>query len=322
MVPTRRDILRGIPVSVLLAMPAWSRAAQGWPERPIKLVVGSSAGSSIDLVARTFSQYLSGRLGKPVVVENRPGANGEIGTSSVARSKPDGYTLLLMPNNSLLVQLAGKSRYDVLADFAPVAISGRSPWMLSVTKTSPFRSIKDVVDYGRREPGKLTYVSIGGGIPDLIGKALSESASVELRPIPYPSTSDAKSDVMTGRVNLWFTAVATALALHESGQIRVLAVSGNTPPEALKNVPTMREAGYESLDVESSYFLLAPAGTSSTIIQRLNLEVNAAQKDQAVLDKLKSQGVLPRSGTPEDAAKLIRTELVRWSKLVKPITAK
>lgn len=315
--PFRRDILRRGLMAAVLCIPALA-AAQAWPDRPIKLVIGSSAGSSIDFVGRTFAEYLALKLGQPVVVENRAGANGEIGTSQVARARPDGYTLLLMPNNSFLVQLAGKSKHDVLTDFAPIAIAGRSPWMLSVTSSSPFRSIKDVVEYGRKEPGKLTYVSIGGGIPDLIGKALADSAGLDMLPVPYPSSSDAKTDVLTGRVNLWFTALATALPLHESGHVRVLGVSGPTPPEALKSVPTMRQAGYDALDVESAYFFMAPTGTPPAVIQRLNREVNAAQKDQVVLDKLKSQGVFPRSGTVDETTALVRSELGAWSRIVKP----
>jgi tripartite-type tricarboxylate transporter receptor subunit TctC len=292
--------------------------AQSWPDRPVSLVVGSSAGSSIDFVARTFSHYLAARLGQPVVVENRPGANGEIGTAYVARAKPDGYTLLLMPNNSFLVQLAGNSKVDIAKDFAPISIAGRSPWVLSVNASSPLRSIKDVVEFGRREPGKLSYASIGGGIPDLMGKSLAKSAGIDILPVPYKSTSDAKADVLTGRVTLWFTALATALSAHEAGQVHVLAVSGDTPPESLKSVPTMKQEGYAALDVESGYFFLAPAGTPASVVARLNREVTSAQSDQGVLDRLKSQGVFPRTGSVDDTARAIRTELASWGKFIKP----
>jgi tripartite-type tricarboxylate transporter receptor subunit TctC len=289
-----------------------------YPDRPITLIVGSSAGSSIDFVARTYSQYLAEHLGQPVIVQNRPGANGEIATSVAARSKPDGYSLLIMGNNNLIQQEVGRSQYNVLKDFSPISLSGRAPWVLSVSATSPFHSIKDVVDYAHKEPGKLTYVSIGGGsIPEFLGEALARSGNLRLLPVPYSSTSDAKTDVLTGRVTLWFTSLATVLAMQKSGQMRALGVAGESPPNEMKNVPTMKQAGYESLDVESLYFFLAPAGTSLAIVNRLNREINNAQKDQTVIKRLGLQGVFPSGGDVNETTQAIRNDISRWDKAIK-----
>ena len=289
-----------------------------YPDRPVTLIVGSSAGSSIDFVARTYSQYLSEHLGQAVIVQNRPGANGEIATSVAARSKPDGYSLLIMGNNNLIQQEVGRSQYNVLKDFSPISLSGRAPWVLSVSSTSPFHSIKDVVDYGHKEPGKLTYVSIGGGsIPEFLGEAFARSGNFRLLPVPYSSTSDAKTDVLTGRVALWFTSLATVLAMQKSGQVRALGVAGESPPDEMKNVPTMKQAGYESLDVESLYFFLAPTGTPPEIITRLNKEINNAQKDQTVIKRLGLQGVFPRGGDVGETTQAIKNDISRWDAAIK-----
>lgn len=320
-----RPLLRAL--FSLAALPASAAAdtatAQTWPDHPVKVILGSSAGSSIDFVTRTYTQYLSNKLNQSVIVENRPGANGEIATQAAARSRADGYTLLSMANNSLIHQAAGKSKQDVRTDFQILGLAGRSPWAVSVASSAPFKSLRDVVDFGRREPGKLTYASIGGGsVPDYIAQKLSESGKIDLLAVPYASTSDARVDVLTGRVNLWITAMATVLTLNEAGQVRVLTVSGDAPPEALKNVPTMTQAGFPALNAESLYFFLTPAGTAPAIVERLNLEINNAQQDAGVLEKLRSQGVFPRLGKTADSTRVVLDELALWTKVMSPGTAK
>ena len=296
-------------------------ASQTYPDRPIKLVIGSSAGASVDFVARTYSEFLATQLGQPVVVENRPGANSEIGHTYAARAKPDGYTILLYGNNSLLVQLAGRSKLSILDDFAAISTAGRAPWALSVAAASPFKTIQEVVEYGRKEPGRLSYASIGGGIPEYMARMLSEQGKIDLLAVPYASTSDAKSDVLTQRVSLWFTALSSAAPLHAASQVRILGVSGESPPDHLKNVVTMRQAGFEALGAESTYYFLAPAETPAAIVDRLNKAINRAQDDPAVVAKLKTQGVSTYKGSADDTTRAIKAELAKWGRVIRPAPA-
>jgi len=307
-----------VPVAVLAALGVCGSASgQTYPDRPIKLIVGYGAGSAIDSVARAVSQNMTARLGQPVVIENRPGAAGDLGTGVVAQAKPDGYTLLITSTSGFITELAGASKYEVRKGLVPIAISGKAPWVLAVAGNSPYRSIKDIVDFARKNPGKLDYASIGGGMPQFLGELLAKGENIDIVQVPYKTTADALPDVMAGRVAMLFTPMISAIALHKSGKIRVVGVGGDQRPDVLNDAPTMKEAGYAPLSAESTYYFFAPAGTSPAIVQRLNAAVNAALGDPSVKDTLTGLGVLPLGGSIDDTTQLVNAEFDRWAKVVK-----
>lgn len=309
-------------VSLFAVALSGAAGAQVYPDRPVQLVAGYGAGSAIDSVARAVAQHMGTTLGHPVIVNNKPGAAGDIGTGFVAQAKADGYTILITSTSGFITQLAGASKYDVHKQLVPVAISGRAPWVLAVSGSSPFRSVKDVVDFARRNPGKIDYASIGGGMPQYLGELLASTENIEIVQVAYKTTADALPDVMAGRVAMLFTPMISAVSLHKSGKIRVLGVGGENRPEVLKDAPTMKEAGYPPLGAESTYYFFAPTGTPAAVVQKLNAAVNAALTDPAVRETLAAQGVLPQGGSIDETQQAVVREFAQWSKIVKPAPAK
>jgi tripartite-type tricarboxylate transporter receptor subunit TctC len=293
-----------------------SAGAQNYPARPIRLVVSAGPATAIDLIARAIAQFASPNLGQPIVVENRPGASGDIATTAVARSEPDGYTILITSTSEFVLELTGQSKSKVQKDFQLVSVAGRAPWVFAVSSNSPFHSIKEVVDFARANPSKLSYTSIGGGIPQFLGETLAKSEGISIVAVPYKSTTDAMLDVLDQRVAVWFTALASSMALHKSGKIRILGTSGDVHDESMKDVPTMKEAGFSALDLESVYFVLAPIGTPKPIIERLNMEISKAEKDQSIKQKLISLGVFPLSGTVDESQLILTQEFKEWADIV------
>jgi len=310
-------IPQALVMSVTLLTAASNAWSQAYPDRPIKLIVGYGAGSAIDSVARAVTQHMTGTLGQPIVVENRPGAAGDIGTIAAAQGKPDGYTILITSTSGFITELAGASKVELQKTFTPVSISGRAPWVLAVSATSPHQSVKDVVEFARKNPGKLDYVTVGGGMPQFLGEILAKSENLQIVPVPYKSTADALPDVMAGRVALWITPMVSAVAMHKGGKVRVLGVGGDARPEILKDVPTMKEQGFPAIDTSSTYYFFAPAGTPVPILQRLNHAVNEALTDSGVKESLGMQGVLPIGGSIGEMGQLMTAEFDRWSRVVK-----
>ena len=292
--------------------------AQQYPDHPIKLVVGFGAGSAIDSVARPVAEFMAQTLKQPIVLENKPGASGDIATTTVAQAKADGYTILVASTSNFILELAGAAKFEVQKALTPISVAGSAPWVMAVVATSPFLTLKDVVDFARKNPGKLDYATVGGGTPEFLGAILAKNENLDIVPVPYKTTADALPDVLAGRVALWITPMISAVQVHKGAKIRILAVGGDTRSELIKDVPTMKESGYPALDVSSVYYFFAPAGTPASIVQQLNAAAVTALASPAVIQRLAQQGATAQSASVEDTGKKVAGEFARWSMVVKP----
>lgn len=300
-----------------LAAGAGSAWSQGYPERPITLVCPYGPGTGIDLIARILAQRLGEEYGQPVVVRNQPGASGNIGADVAAKAAPDGYTIVILANSQIINQHISKNVRDVQKDFVAVAPAGTLPYLLGVPSQFPAKSIREVVAVAKSKPGEINYGTVPASLPHFLGVMLKSSADIDIRLVPYKSTTDAIGDVLSGRVPLWFTTVATALPLVNSGKVRALGVTGEKRAAVLPDVPTMTEAGFPALDISQSFFYLAPAGTPPAIVAKLNADITRAMGNKDVREKLANQGVEPATSTPEQLAALLRSEYVKWGRIVK-----
>jgi tripartite-type tricarboxylate transporter receptor subunit TctC len=301
--------------AALFAFPAF---AQEYPSRPVRLVVPFAAGGPNDIIARLVGGRLSDALGQPIVVENRPGAGGNIGTDFVARALPDGYTLLSAGPGSLIINpLLGSVPYDTARDFAPVSLMASAPNVLVVHPSVPARSVKELIDLARARPRQLNYASGGtGSTPHLSGALFAVMAGIDIVHVPYKGTGPASADLLGGQVQMAFFGIPPLLPHIKSGKLRALAVTGGRRSPELPEVPTVHEAlpGYE---VSPWYGLLAPAGTSRAIITRLNAEVARIVRSAEMKEKLALQGAEAAGGTPEEYAAVIRADAATWARVIK-----
>jgi len=302
-----------------LLLAAGSAAAHAWPDQPITLVVPYTPGTGIDLIARQLSARLPGVLGQPVVVENVAGASGNIGSEKVARAKPEGYTLLvqvstLVMNKSLYKSLA----YDPLNDFTPVTLTSWGTLLLvtnpNVQKTT---SVAQVVAAAKASPGKLTYATPGVGTPHHLSMALLlQSTGTEMLHVPYKGTAGAVTDLLGGRIDYMFLPVHVALQHIQAGKLRAIATGSDKRLAQLPEVPTLAEAGIKGGNVDMWYGVLAPKGTPSAVVARLNKEIAAVLKQPEVATAFESQGMVPASSTPGAFKELMAKDAQRWASVV------
>jgi len=306
-------------IGALLSVHAASAQTANWPDRPIHLVVPFPAGSSSDIVARVVAKGLSERLGQQLVVENRPGASGNVGTEVVARAAADGYTLGLAntSTHTLSPSLVAHPTYDPLKDFAPISMIGASPFVLAIYPGLAARNVEELIAKAKAAPGKLTFASAGPAtLANLAGVLFAKMAHIELTPVSYRGTEQEVLDVIEGRVDMQFGTIPPSLNLINAGKLRAIAVTGATRSPILKDVPTIAESGlpgYESVLWQALY---APAGTPTPIIARLNGEVNAILKDAAVMQTFAKMGVEPQPSTPQQLADRIAAETKKWHEVI------
>ncbi len=300
--------------------PAGSSAgSSNWPDRPIHLIVPFPAGSSSDIVARLVAQKLGERLGQQVVVENRPGASGSVGTEVVAHAAADGYTLGLANTSTHTVSpnLMLKQSYDPLKDFAPITMIGGAPFVIAIFPGLPVHSVQDLIALAKTKPGKLTFASAGPAtLANLAGLLFAKMAKIELTPVSYRGTEQEILDVIQGRVDMQFGTIPPSLQLIRDGKVRGLAVTGAKRSPTLPDVPTIAESGlpgYESVLWQALY---APAGTPAPIIARLNTEVNAILREPGTVDALAKMGVEADPTTPQQLGDRIAAELKKWHDVV------
>ncbi|OGA51549.1 MAG: hypothetical protein A3G24_15285 [Betaproteobacteria bacterium RIFCSPLOWO2_12_FULL_62_13] len=294
-------------------------AAQGYPSKPIKIVVAYPPGGPNDLSARTVGQKLSEALGQPVVVENRPGAAGNIGSLVVARSAPDGYTLL---NGASALTIAPALRkdlkYDVVKDFAPISLTVIGSFVLAVHPSVPVNSVRQLIALAKARPGQLTYASSGvGAPPHLAGELLKTMANVNIHHIPYKGVGQSISDLVGGHVDMMFTSPPNAIPHVRAGKLKALAVSIAKRSPLLPEVPTVSESGLKGFEIGTWFGLLAPAGTPRQIVDLLNANIVRIMADPEVRQRLSNQGLDPVSSTPEQFAAHIKSGLVKFAKIVK-----
>jgi len=295
--------------------------AQDYPSRQVTVVVGYAAGGAVDAVARLISQKLGDALGKPVVVDNKAGASGNIGAQFVAKATPDGHTLLMAPvttyamNSLLYPATAG---YQLDKDFAGVSTVGYLPLVLVVNEALPARSVADLVKAAKAKPGGMDYGSSGNGsIEHVAGEMFKQQAGVSMVHIPYRGAAPAITDLMAGQLSLMFATVPTAVANLKTGKLRPLAVTTPERIGALRDVPTAREAGYPGFEVASVYAVLAPAATPRPVVQRLNQEIAKILQMPDVQARFQTLGIERASATPEETTQRLGQELAKWGKVIK-----
>lgn len=300
--------------------------AQDYPSRQVTMVVGYAAGGAVDAVARLLSQKLGDALGKPVVVDNKAGASGNIGAQFVAKAAPDGHTLLMAPvttyamNSLLYPATAG---YHLDKDFAGVSTVGYLPLVLVVNEALPARSVADLVKAAKARPGGMDYGSAGNGsIEHVAGEMFKQQAGVSMVHIPYRGAAPAITDLMAGQLSLMFATVPTAVANLKSGKLRPLAVTTPERIGALRDVPTTREAGYPGFEVASVYAVLAPAATPQPVVQRLNQEIAKILQMPDVQARFQTLGIERAASTPEEATQRLGQELAQWRKVIQSSSIK
>jgi len=308
-----------------LGLFAQSVQAQGaYPNRPIRLVVPFAAGSGTDLIARAVTPKWSELLGQPIVVENRPGASGNIGTEFVTRSAPDGYTLILASNNfAINPVLFSKVPYDPVKDFVSVGRVAGLPYLLVVNQDFPAKNVKEFIQVARERPGQLTYASAGNGTPPHIAaEVFKQMANVDLRHIPYKSSGAALTDVISGQVQAMFVNALSSIQFVRNGRLRALGVSTTQPIGAAPGVPTIAESGVPGYEVTLWSGILAPTGTPKEIVDRLNRDLNTALSNPEVRQRLANEGSEVTMSTPQELNSLILSELDRLAKLAKSANMK
>jgi tripartite-type tricarboxylate transporter receptor subunit TctC len=302
---------------LMLCTPA---AAGDYPSYPIRLLVPGAAGGGMDVMARLVANTMSESLKKPVVVENRPGAAGNIAVNQLAKSPPDGYTIVLGQTSQLAINpsLYGNLPYDPFKDFAPVVLLADAPNVVVVGANSSIKSLADMVQAARNSPDGLDVTTPGiGTVSHLTMELFQRSAGIKLRHIPSRGADSALIDVVGGRIPVMLSSIPTALSLIQSGQLRAIAVSALSRSRVLPNVPTIAEQGYPGFNAGTWYGLLVPAGTPPDVVRKLNEAGNAALKSPEIVERILAEGGVVLGGTSEAFAEKLRTDNVKWSKVVK-----
>jgi tripartite-type tricarboxylate transporter receptor subunit TctC len=316
--PHRRQFLHLAAGAAALPVVSRIARAQAYPTRPARMIVAFPAGGSSDIVARLLAQRLSERFGQPFVVENRPGAGGNIGTEAVAKAAPDGYTLLLASNvNAVNATLYEKLNFDFLRDIAPVAGVVRWPNVMEVIPSVPAKTVPEFIDYAKANPGKINMASGGNGTSQHVaGELFKMMTGVNMVHVPYRGAAPAVADMLAGQVQVMFDPIATSIEHIRAGRLRALAVTSATRSETLPDLPTVGDflPGYEA---SSWHGIGVPRNTPAEIVDKLNKEIRTALTDPMIKMRLSDLGGILLSGPPSDFEKFIVDETEKWGKVVK-----
>ena len=310
--------------AVAFALIATMAGAQ-YPDKPIRLIVPFAAGGVTDTSGRVIAEALSRRLGQPIVVENKPGASGNIGTQLVVNAQPDGYTLVLGFDGTLVINphVFANFPFDVTTELAPVGKIGDATLILVAHPSFPPKTLKDLIEYSKKQPNGVSYGTSGvGGTPHIAGELLKLRTGANLTHIPYKGGGQAMTDALGGNVPLVYTAVAGALPHVKAGRLNAIAVSSNKRVPSLPDVPTFMEAGVSDFESSSWVAVLAPAKTPRAIIEKLNREMNAVLTSTETAEKLATLGIVATPGTPEQLGEQIRTDLAKYGRVVKAANIK
>jgi tripartite-type tricarboxylate transporter receptor subunit TctC len=304
----------------LMALVAGAAMAQDFPSRPIRIIVPSTAGGSVDTLARLVGMRLAERWGQQVVVDNRPGAGGIIGAQLTANAAPDGYTLIMATVSAMAtnVSLARNLPYDPVRDFAPVTEVASQQIVLLVNPSVPAKSVQELIQLAKAKPGQLTFASAGTGSGGhLSGELLKILAGIDITHVPYKGIAPAIVDVISGQVSMTFTSIISGTPHIKSGKTRALAVTGAHRSPALPDVPTMVEAGVRGYESSTWYGLLAPKATPRAVVMKLNREVVAIINLPEVKSHLLAEGAEPVGNTPEQFGEFIKSEIAKWGKVIR-----
>jgi tripartite-type tricarboxylate transporter receptor subunit TctC len=305
-------ILTGIGLPVAAQTP--------WPTKPITYVVPFAPGGNTDTLARLIGQKLSVALGQPVVIDNKPGAGGNIGSDFVAKAKPDGYTILggTISSHAINPSIYPKMPYDAVKSFEPVILIGSGPLVLAVGANTPYKSLQDVIAAAKAKPGDIAFASAGNGTsPHLAGELLKSLSQANLMHVPYKGSGPAVTDVVAGQVPLIFDTLLVVGSHVKAGKLRALAVASPKRMNSLPDVPTGAEGGVPGFEVGTWQAIFAPAGTPKEIVNRLNTEVATILKQPDIVARLADLGLEPGAGSPEQLGELQKAEISKWAKVVK-----
>ena len=308
-----------IAAGALFAAIAAPASAQAYPAKPVKIVVPFPPGGAVDTVARVVGQKMSDQMGQPVIVDNRPGASANLGADVVAKSAPDGYTILLGANGlATNASLFSNLGFDALKDFAPIGRVGYAPVVLVVPADSPLKSLKDLVAAAKAKPGSLTYASAGNGSSNhLAGELFKSAAGIDALHVPYKGGAPALTDLLGGRISFMLLNPVEVLPHVKAQKLRALAVASDKRLAILPDAPTMSEAGLAGFEASVWWGFVAPAKTPRDAIVKLNAELNKALADPGVREKLGELGVVFTPGTPEQFGTFLTAETDKWAKVIK-----
>jgi tripartite-type tricarboxylate transporter receptor subunit TctC len=297
-----------------LALGATHAQAQAYPNKPIKAIVPFAAGSATDQIGRAFAQKMSDVLGQPIVVENKAGVNGMLGADAVAKSAPDGYTILIGTNstNAALKSLMKKLPYDQDTAFAPIGYMGSVPLIVAVNNDVPAKNLKELVDMAKAKPTQVTFASAS------TSQLLASMAGIQMTHVPYKSGPAAMTDLIGGQVNMFTADFAVMLPQVKGGKIRGLAVTSTQRSKAIPELPTVNEAlGLKDYELIAYFAMFAPAGTPADVIQKLNTALNAAANDKAILERFSALGFETAPASPDALAQRSKTETAKWAKAIR-----
>jgi len=314
----RRQLLQSAVSAALL--PSLVQAQDKYPSKPITWVCPYAAGGNADSRSRQVAKAMSAILGQPIIIDNKAGAGGNIGTEAIARGKPDGYTIGMGNFAPLAVNhaLFKKLNFDPANDIVPIGLIEKGPLILMVRNDSPYKSVKDIVAAAKAAPGKLSFASGGiGGSHHLSGALLENAAGIDLIHAPYKSGAAGATDLMGGQVQMMFEQMYSAMPAIKGGRLRALAITSKTRSPLLPDLPTMAEQGFPAVEVLNWQGLVAPKGISTELVKTLNAALNKALQDPEVKEKILSQGNEMGGGSPELFAALIKSEAPRWAKVVR-----
>ncbi len=313
-----------LPAMILASMLAAGAAVAqtgdaGWPDRPIRLIVPFPAGSSTDIISRILAQRLGARLGQQIVVDNRVGASGNLGADALAKAAPDGATIGIATasTHAVALSLSANLPYDPIKDFAPVAMIGSAPYVLVVYPGLPVNDLKDLIALAKAKPGALNYGSAGvASLAHLATALFAAMAGIKITHVPYKSSSQSVTDMITGRLDMQFATIAPSLPNIRAGQLRALVTSGKTRAAALPEVPTVAESGLAGYEAALWIAFVMPAATRPAIVARLNRETNGILSSADAREALVAQGVEPEPGPPAALTERIRTDIEKWRGVV------
>ena len=294
-------------------------AADTWPSRPVKIIVPFAAGGPADVYARVLGARLEKALGQPFVIEDMPGGGSIVGTAAVAKSQPDGYTLLMMSNTHTVNESLIKDKpFQLMRDFVPVAPVNYSDLVLVVHPSVPVKTLKDLIALAKSKPGALNYASSGPGTPyHMAGELFKAMAGVDIVHVPYKGSSGARTDVLGGQVQMMFDAITTMAPHVEAGKVRALGTTGKVRSSVLPDVPTISEAGVPGYEAVIWLGIMAPKGTPQAVVDRLNAEIRKAVAAPDLEAEWKKQGAVPMSMSPEEFGKYLHADIEKWARIVK-----
>ena len=316
----RQSLLRAITTAILVLVTGSAFAqASAYPDKPIRFVVPYPPGGGTDVIARIVQDRLRAALGQPIVIDNRGGAGGSIGTEVVARSAPDGYTVLFtLSSHTINPAIFSKLTFDTARDFEPIGIVCSLPQILVANPQFPANTVQQLIAMAKEKPGSLSFASVGNGSPGhLAGEMMKIRTGTQLTHIPYRGGGPAVTDVVSGQVPLLWVSIPAAAQFVKQKQLKALAVSTVKRSAAFPDVPTMQEVGIADFEVDSWYAMFVPAKTPRAIVDRLNAALNTVLKEPEIREKLLAQGSEAVGGTPEQLGAVVNAELPKWAKLVK-----